>query len=442
MVSRTTISAAKVYRPWLLLAAAILSSSLTGCTALFSPIDTIPASRVPPQFLAEPQANKVPIDIARLRLSKPKHYTLDAGDVLGIFIEGVLGRVDEAPPVNVPQVDSDLPPAIGYPIPVREDGTVSLPLVKPIPVRGLTIEQAETLIQRAYRDGAEPILPENGRIIVTILRERTYRVFVIRQDNSMSNRGVQFMGMQQMSGVFDRSDRSSRGFVLRLPAYQNDVLNALSQTGGVPGVNSEPFVKIMRGTRLQIAERDRKLAEFYRTNKPEDFPYGVIPPIPDETNSLEIPLRLRPGQIPDLRSEDIILRDGDIVFVESRETDVYYTGGLLGGGEFPIPRDYDLDVLQAVSMARGGTVGSSISTGLVGGAAQSVPPTELIVLRQIPGRRQLAIRIDLNQAVNDPRQRIYVMKMDTLLLRYKPQEELINFASGVFYTFGISRLFR
>jgi hypothetical protein len=64
-----------------------------------------------------------------------------------------------------------------------------------------------------------------------------------------------------------------------------------------------------------------------------------------------------------------------------------------------------------------------------------------IILRQIPGRRQLAIRVDLNTALNDPRQRLYVMKGDTLLLRYKPQEEIINFASGVFYTFGISRLF-
>lgn len=441
MVTPTTKSATRISRQWLLLTAVLIGSSLTGCTALFSPIDTVPASRVPPQFLAEPQADKVPIDVARLRLPKPKNYTLDAGDILGVFIEGVLGRFDEAPPINVPTVDSDLPPAIGFPIPVREDGTISLPLVKPIPVRGLTIEQAEGLVQRAFRDGAEPILPENGRIIVSILRERTYRVFVVRQDNSLAGRGLQFQGITQTQSVFDRSDLSSRGYVLRLPAYQNDVLNALTQSGGLPGVNAKADIKILRGTRLQIDERDKKLAEFYRTNKPEDFPYGVLPSIPDETNSIEIPLRLRPGQNPDLRPEDITLRDGDIVYVESRTTDVYYTGGLLGGGEFPLPRDFDLDCLQAISLARGGAFGSGVQTGLLGGAAQNVPPTELIILRQLPGRRQLAIRVDLNSAINDPKQRLYVKRQDTLLLRYKPQEELINFASGVFYTFGISRLF-
>jgi protein involved in polysaccharide export with SLBB domain len=424
-----------------LLLGALLGLSLSGCTALFSPIDTIPASRVPPQFMAEPQANKVAIDVARLRQNKPEFYTLDSGDVLGVFIEGVLGNFNEAPPVNLPSPDSDLPPAMGFPIPVRADGTLSLPLVKPIPVRGLTIQQAEALIQRTYRDGDNPILRDDGRIIVTILRERTYRVFVVRQDSNMMQGGGFLQAQAQRLGVFDRSDLSSRGFVLRLPAYQNDVLNALTQTGGMPGLNAKAEVRVSRGDRLEIAARDRRLEEFYRSNSSEDFPYGIIPAVPDETNMITIPTRINPGEIPNLAPEDIILRDGDIVYVDNRETEVYYTGGLLGGSERPIPRDYDLDVLQAVSMAGMG-IATGRMTNFFGGAAQNVPPTELIVLRQIPGRRQLAIRIDLNDAINDPRQRILVMAQDTLLLRYKPQEELINFASNVFYTFGIRRLFQ
>ena len=425
----------------MLLVATVVSFSMTGCTALFSPIDTIPASRIPPQFLAEPQASKVPLDPARLRQTKPEFYTLDSKDVLGVFIEGVVGNFDEAPPVNDPGPNSDLPPAIGYPFPVRQDGTLSLPLIKPIPVRGLTIEQAETLIQRAFRGGPEPILKENGRIIVTLLRERTYRVFVVRQDNSFAQRGQQFQGQGQRAQVTDRSDQSSRGFVLQLPAYKNDVLNALLQTGGIPGVNAKPEIRILRGDRLNTAKRDQQLAEFYRTNSAEQFPYGQVPNFEDATNAIRIPLRLKPGQVPNLRSEDIILRDGDVVYVDTRETDVYYTGGLLGGGEFPIPRDYDLDVLSAIALAGNG-IATGQRTGLLGGAAQNVPPTELIVLRRIPGDRQLAIRVDLNDAINDPRQRILVKRGDTLVLRFKPQEEAINFVSNVFFTFGIRQLFR
>lgn len=441
MVTRTARSTYRQRHGQLAVFAAILvSMSLTGCTALFSPIDTIPASRVPPQFLAEPQANKVPIDVARLRQTKPEFYTLDADDVLGIFVEGVLGQFEEAPPVQLPAPDSDLPPAIGFPVPVREDGTLSLPLVKPIPVRGLTIQQAEALIQRAYRGGPEPILKEDGRIIVTIMRERTYRVFVIRQDNSSAQRSTQFIGSGSTGTVSDRSDLSSRGFVLQLPAYKNDVLNALSQTGGLPGVNAKAEIRILRGDRLNIARRDQQLAEFYRTRNADEFPYGVLPKVADETNVIKIPMRLKPGQVPNFRPEDIILRDGDIIYVDTRETDVYYTGGLLGGGEFPIPRDYDLDVLAAVSLA-GTQIGTGQNAGFVGSAVQNVPPTELIVLRQIPGDRQLAVRIDLNDTINDPKQRILVKPGDTLLLRFKPQEEVINFVSNIFFTFGIRQLF-
>ena len=151
-------------------------------------------------------------------------------------------------------------------------------------------------------------------------------------------------------------------------------------------------------------------------------------------------MRLKPGEVPDLRAEDVILRDGDVIYVDTRETDVYYTGGLLQGGEFPLPRDYDLDVLAAVSLAGNGFA-TGQRTGFLGGAVQNVPPTELVVLRRLPGERQLAIRIDLNDAINDPRQRLLVKQGDTLILRFKPQEEILNLASNVFFTFGVRRLF-
>ena len=420
------------------LAAIMVSLMASGCTAILSPIQSIPAERVPPQFLAEPQANKTNIDPARLSQPIPKNYLLDENDVLGVFVEGVLGEFDSAPPVQ-DNPGSDLPPAIGFPIPVRQDGTLSMPLVDPIPVRGLTIQQAEQMVTRAYREGTDPILKE-GRIIVTLLRKRTYRVFVIRQDNSQSSQGRQFQGRGQAGIINNRSDQSSRGFVLQMPAYQNDVLNALTQTGGLPGLNAKSEIRILRGDRLQIAQRDREVREFYRTNSPDQFPYGVIPTVPDETNTIKIETRLRPGQIPSFQAADIILRDGDIVFIDTRETEVYYTGGLLGGGERLLPRDYDLDVLAAVSLA-GVNVGTQVG-GVAGNGNTRVPPTELIVLRRLPASRQIAIRVDLNEAINDPRSRLLVVPGDTLILRFKPQEELANFAISTFFTFGVRELFR
>jgi protein involved in polysaccharide export with SLBB domain len=411
---------------------------LSGCTAVISPIDAIPAELVPPQFLAAPQANKRPIDVSLLRNIAPPSYILDKGDILGIFVEGYLGAPNEAPPVQTPDPSSDLPPGIGFPIPVREDGTISLPLIDPVSVRGLTVGQVEELIKRRYLD--EELLTE-PRVIVTLLRKRTYRVFVVRQDNNIPQ-NAQLGLAQRSSGVFDRSDLSSRGYVLQLPAYENDVLNALARTGGLPGLNAKAEVTILRGDNMQTEERFRQMQEMYGNNLANP---GMFNPatIAGSKATVTIPLRVGPGEIPNFRPEDVILRDGDVIYVESRETEVYYTGGLLGGGEWPIPRDYDLDVLGAVALA-GQTVGvgqSSFRGGLIGGS-NHVPPTDLIVLRKLPGNRQIAIRVDLTRAINDPRARLLVRAGDTLILRFKPEEEAINFGITAFFTFGIRELFR
>jgi protein involved in polysaccharide export with SLBB domain len=423
------------------LVAAMMIASASGCTAILSPIDSVPAERLPAQFLAEPQANKVPIDVARLRQPKSDTYVLDDGDTLGIFIEGVLGEFDQAPPVQLPDPNSDLPPAIGFPVPVREDGTISLPLVRPISVRGLNIQQVEQLITRVYRQGERPVMQENGRIIVSLMRKRTYRVFVVRQDNTFFG-NAQFAATRGARAVTDRSDQSSRGSVLQLPAGENDVLNALSQTGGMPGVNAKIEMRILRGDRLQTENRAREIEEFYRTHGPEEFPYGVIPTVASEAATIRIPLRHDPNKPPQFRTEDIILKDGDIVYVDSRDTDVYYTGGLLIGGEWPVPRDYDLDVLGAIALS-GSSVGTGRqqSGGFLGGL-QGVPASELIVLRRLPGNQQIAIRVDINNAINNPKARLLVQPGDTLILRYKPQEEITNFAMVSFFTYGIQNLFR
>ena len=106
---------------------------------------------------------------------KGEKYLLDAGDILGVFVENVLGKFDEAPPVQIPPPGSGLPPSIGYPVVVREDGTISLPLIEKISVRGMSIEDAENAVKKAYQSGANPILLDRARIIVTLLRKRGYQ---------------------------------------------------------------------------------------------------------------------------------------------------------------------------------------------------------------------------------------------------------------------------
>lgn len=439
-----------VNRWTLLCPLALLSLFASGCTALVSPIQTIPANRVPPELLAIPVANDRSIDYARLRQTEPEEYILDKDDVLGVHVENLFAGEDpnapQIPPVTMPERDSDISPGIGLPYPVRDDGTISMPFVGPIAVKGLTLAQTEEVIGRVYVE--KNYLREGQRPIVTLIRKRTYKVFVIRQDNisSASQQGAGGFQFGQQA-VSQRADLSSRGFVLQLPAYRNDLLNALTETGGLPGVNAKGEAKILRSDKTDPRTRDEMLREFYLQYGTSNVG-GTLPPLPEDTNVLKVPLRLKPGQFPKFTEQDIILKEGDVVLVETRDTEVYYTGGLLRAGEFLLPRDKDTDVLNAIAIAGGGIGafqqgggGGGFAAGL-GGGIGSVPPSQLIIMRPLPGNRQIAIEVDLTRAINDPRERLLVKAGDTLILRHKPREELLNFSIGAFFTYGLRELFR
>ena len=428
------------------IAASLLSTSFTGCSTLTQPIEGIPANRVPPELFAQPKNDLVPVDISLLSLEPPRDYLISDGDILGVYIEGVLpfnppNEPPLPPPVNFPEANSTLPPSIGYPIAVQDDGTLALPLIEPLEVDGLTLEQVREAIRDAYIDN-EILRPEKARPIVTIIQERTYDVIVVREDGGDLN-------IQNLAADFIRgtSDRSASGAMVKLPAYQNDVLHALVETGGLPGLNAKNEVKVLRASEADQRKRAQFMQQFYAQQlAAQSDPCSCPPELPDDPSVLRIPLRVRPGVIPDIRPADIRLQDGDIVYIESRETEVFYTGGLLPGGEFPLPRDYDLDILGAMAIAGQG-IGNQVrqgggGNGLLGGAAGTVPPGRAYILRKTPCNGQVAIEVDLTAAINDPRQRPLIQPGDTIILQYKCEEELLNFGIGTFFTFGISELLR
>jgi hypothetical protein len=217
-------------------------------------------------------------------------------------------------------------------------------------------------------------------------------------------------------------------------------------SGGLPGLNAKNEVKILKASRVKQQERDSFIQQFYSTYYNNPNPCTCPPPLPDDPSVVKIPMRLPPGVIPSFRQEDILLEDGDVVYIESREAEVFYTGGQLPGGEFLIPRDYDLDVLGAMAMAGAG-VGSQTGRGGGGGqfgagAFGGVAPGMLYILRKTPCNGQITIEVDLARATQDPRERPLVQPGDTLILRHKPIEEVVNFAIPTFFTFGIQAFLR
>jgi len=410
----------------------MVTVGISGCATItgLSGVPSVPAHRVPPQLLALPKSDLQEISLARLRQDPPEVYQLAPGDVLGVFIQTILGDAaadgqlgSNSPPFQIPD-DPSQPPVFGVPVPVREDGTVALPQLPPIKVTGLTLAQLTSLIRQEYSLPKRDILKKgNDRVMVGLIRKRTFRVLVVREESG---------------GQMGVSKRGT-GSTIDLPAYQNDVLHALNATGGLPGLDAKNEIRIYRGAFQDAVERDRLIADIKAGRKVCERAPGE----PVDENVTVIPLRFSPHQLPEFSQEDIILQTGDIVMISSREEETYFTGGVLGGGEHALPRDKDLDVLGAIAVS-GGQLGAGGSTGMAGGGgggggrssgggrgSYSVPASKVIILRRTPDGGQIPIRIDLNRALEDPRQRILIQPKDVVILRYTWDEELVNFASSL-----------
>lgn len=435
----------------LAVAGLLCTVTVSGCTALTQPINGIPSKRLPPQFFAEEKNSLIPIDISLLAQEAPRQYTLGPGDVLGITVDRILpyaepDQIPELPPVHFPERDSELPPSTGFPTTVIEDGTISLPLLKPLEVEGLTTDQVRDKIRDAYLDAKILKEDEQRKVspVVTIIKKRQVNVVVIRQDvQQQGGLGVAATALGQTGRL--GNDFSASGEILQLDAFKNDILNALMKSGGTPGVTAKNEIKILRSSQADKQARMEFMQRYADIINSHQDPCGCPPPMPEDPTVLRIPLRLPAGTLPTIRPEDVILEEGDIVLIESRETEFFFTGGLLPGGQWPIPRDYDLDALGAMAMAGFGvnnqTRGGGGGLAGIGGAAQVVPPGRLYILRRTPCKGQIAIEVDLSVATNDPGARPIIQPGDTLILQYKPCEEVINFGVGAFFTYGIRYLF-
>ncbi|HEX6987185.1 MAG TPA: polysaccharide biosynthesis/export family protein, partial [Planctomycetaceae bacterium] len=336
-----------------------LAAGLPGCSSLgsFAGVPSVPVNRVPREFLGRSKEELVETNKLRLRQTPPEVYQLAANDVLGIYIENVLGDPEEPPPVHFPEEDTRAP-SIGYPIPVREDGTIALPLVDPIPVEGLTVNQATEAIRKAYTVDRQILKAGSDRIIVTLMRRRHYRVLVIREES-----GLIAQTGPTAAGQAPGATKRGTGYAIDLPAYENDLLHALTETGGMPGLDAKNEVIIYRGGMNGAIDHDLLIAQLNNGVGP----CGSLIPLPDDPNAIRIPLRFYPEDPPRFTEEDIILGEGDVVYIPSREQEKFYTGGVLGGGEFLLPRDYDLNILQAIAIARGPVGAGGSGLGAIGG---------------------------------------------------------------------------
>ncbi|WP_419189091.1 polysaccharide biosynthesis/export family protein [Stieleria marina] len=124
---------------------------------------------------------------ATSRSSSRAAYRLDAGDVLAVIVMGVTGKYSDAP-VHMPSQGDGTFPAVGNPMVVLNDGTLPMPLLDPISVRGLTVTQARDKISRAYVD--QRILKKDRQVTLSLMRKRTLTVKVLHDNPALATRRV------------------------------------------------------------------------------------------------------------------------------------------------------------------------------------------------------------------------------------------------------------
>lgn len=424
-----------------LVAAVVVCLQLGGCCSQFA-CNAVPANRLPCELQGESRSAKTPIDFSLLRQPANDAYRLGPGDVVAIYVQDVLPPTRETlpllqgtflpNPVYFPANGLLNTPALGVPMTVLSDGTLAIPLVRPIPIAGKTLQEAMEMVRIAYSQEKQILQPGREQILMTLLRQRVSRVLVLRDDTE-GGQGIRTLHREET--VLARRGSAN---AIDLPAFQNDVLHALLATGGLPGVDAYSDVWIMHGS-----PDDFPLAS--QLVEGGDRPAKIIERYSKTRHFVRIPLRAVPGEPLPFNPEDVILHDGDIVYVETRQTEFFYTGGLLPGGQIPLPRDYDIDVLGAISLANGAVAGPHGYNGanqlqFRSGPGNIIPPSRVIIVRTLPDGDQIKIRVDINVAVNNPKERIRILPGDVVMLNYKPHEvvgntllNLVNFnITGVF----------
>lgn len=399
--------------------------SSVGCMSVSSTHHAVPASRLDPALISCPKEGLAPLPFAALGQPKPAEHVIGAGDTLAIYVFGVFPADEDDTPVQnrsqavnqryYPPYGAEVGPSTGLPVRVTSNGTVDLPLIEPVTLEGLSIPEAVEKIRSLYVSKGV-IQKGRERITVGLITPRVKRVIVLREDTPSDAVAIN-------SPAFIKEIHRGSGEVIDLPVYENDVLHALASTGGLPGTDAKRELWVIRNT----GSMDHRYINAEQLNlMVQSGGSGEVNP-----HVIRIPLVGCPDQPVPFRPQDVVMEDGDVLFVP-RRNEYFVTGGLLPGARIPLPRDEDIDVLEAIAMATGsvggplGQSGTVLSSGQVGNLKE---PTRVLILRKLPDGRQLAIRVDLDRAMQDEKERILIQNEDVVMLHFKPGS---SFVYGLF----------
>ena len=197
------------------------------------------------------------------------------------------------------------------------------------------------------------------------------------------------------------------------------------QSGGFPGVNAQDQMQVLRNVPAGGAAV-ASASPFPRTGSTASRQRSIAQSMPLRSNGVN---QGRPFPRSQAR-----LNKGDIVSIAAKPTEVFYTGGLLGGGEFVIARDRPTSLLEAIAQAGG------IPQSRGGGVIPLQQPRSLTLLRR-SGGGQVSYRFDIDGGFSQAASQTTVQAGDYLILDYSPAQRVQNVGVGVLNTYGVRQLF-
>lgn len=285
---------------------------------------------LPEELRAHRAENAQTLDLSKLATYSMNSELIDRGDVLNVAINAGYGS---------DKVES-------MPIRVGEDGVANVPIVGRVTLAGIELPSAEQLIAAA---AIERGLFRNPTVTVTMNRRRTNRITVI--------------GAVEKPGVYE------------LPRGASNLLAAIVAADGL-AKEAGTDVEIRRPAQLQSTEPgavDRVAQQAQLTGYTESGPALTGPAAVTQPVSYRINLASAAKQGDGGQQ----LQDGDVVMVERRDPQpIHVIGLVMKPGQFELPVNQDLHVLDAIAMA--------------GGVSINVAD-QIHVLRRVPGKEQPAV---------------------------------------------------
>ena len=107
-------------------------------------------------------------------------------------------------------------------------------------------------------------------------------------------------------------------------------------------------------------------------------------------------------------------------------------------GQHALPRDYSIDVVEALALVNGSLINGALNVNNLAGNVLEPgigfpSPSLVTILRRTPGGGQIPIRISLNRALRDPRERVLIQPGDVLILQETLAESLTRYFTEVYH---------